>query len=155
MIGLAGGRSDRVRERLAPVRLTLRAEVAAAAPLDPGEEVLVDARIAHGGEWMAHAGWLRVTDRRVIVLVGRWLGRNRIVEIPRGLVRVRPAVYRDPVIRLEASVPVDDDVLAFRSNDLLLAPNRYRLRVHEQTRRTGALRDALLNALPQAPSLLA
>jgi len=149
------GGSDRVRECLAPIRLTLRAEVAAAAPLEPGEAVLVDQRIEHGGEWIAHAGWLRVTDRRVIVLAGRWLGRNRVVEIPRGLVRVRQAVYRDPVIRLEATVPVDDDLLAFRSNDRLLTPNRSRLRVHEQTRRTGELRDALLLALPSAPSRLA
>lgn len=155
MSGIAGSRSDRVRERLAPVRWSLRAEVAAAVPLDPGEEVLVDARIEHGGEWIGHAGWLRVTDRRVIVLAGRWLGRNRVVDIPRGLVRVRPAVYRDPVIRLEASVRVDDDLLAFRANDRILVPNRSRLRVHEQTRRTVALRDELLLALPQAPSTLA
>jgi hypothetical protein len=147
------GRADRVREGLAPVRLSLRAEVDAAAPLDPGEEILVDASIDHGGEWMPHAGWLRVTDRRVIILAGRWLRRNRIVEIPRGLVRVRPAIYRDPVIRLEVSAPVDVDLLAFRTNDWLIG-NRARLPIHEQTRRTTALRDALLQALPAAPSPL-
>jgi hypothetical protein len=145
----------RVRVRAAPVRLSLKAEVAAVAPLEPGEEVLVDQRILHAGDWIAHAGWLRVTDRRVLILAGRWLGRNRVVEIPRGLVRVREAIYRDPVIRLEASVAVDDDLLAFRSNDWVLVPDRGRLRIHEQTRRTGALRDALLLALPQAPSRIA
>ncbi len=144
-----------MRQGLAPVRLSLRAEVAASAPLDPGEEILVDARIVHGGEWISHTGWLRVTDRRVVILAGRWLGRNRFVEIPRGLVRVREATYRDPVIRLEASVPADDDLLAFRSNDRILVPNRSRLRVHEQTLRTAELRDALLLALPSAPSRLA
>jgi hypothetical protein len=147
-----GSGASRVRERRAPVRLSLRAEVAAAAPLDPGEAILVDWRIVHGGEWLPHTGWLRVTDRRVIILAGRWLGRNRVVEIPRGLVRVRPATYRDPVIRLEASVPADDDLLAFRANDRVIVPNRSRLRVHEQTRRTAELRDALLEALPLAPS---
>jgi hypothetical protein len=154
MVASARDRSGRVRECLAPLRLTLRGEVSAAVPLEPGESVLVDWRIQHGGEWLAHTGWLRVTDRRVVVLAGRWLGRNRVVEIPRGLVRVRPAVYRDPVIRLEASVPVDDDLLAFRANDLILVPNRSRLRIHEQTRRTGDLRDALLLVLPQASSRL-
>ena len=140
---------------MAPFRLSLRAEVGAAAPLDPGEEILVDARIVHGGEWISHAGWLRVTDRRVVILAGRWLGRNRVLEIPRGLVRVREATYRDPVIRLEGPPGADDDLLAFRSNDRILVPNRSRLRVHEQTRRTAELRDALLLALPQAPSRLA
>ena len=149
------GRSDRVREVKAPFRLSLRGEVGAAAPLDPGEEILVDARIVHGGEWLSHAGWLRVTDRRVVILAGRWLGRNRVLEIPRGLVRVREATYRDPVIRLEGPAGADDDLLAFRSNDRILVPNRSRLRVHEQTRRTAELRDALLLALPQAPSRLA
>ena len=154
MGGLGRDRFDRVRDRLAPVRLSLRAEVAAAVPLEPGEAVLVDQRIVHGGEWLAHAGWLRVTDRRVIVLAGRWLGRNRVVDIPRGLVRVREATYRDPVIRLEATVPVDDDLLAFRSNDRVIVPNRSRLQIHEQTRRTSELREALLLVLPQAPPRL-
>lgn len=153
--GLGRDGSDRVVVRLAPVRLSLRAEIGAAVALEPGEAVLVDQRILHAGDWIAHAGWLRVTDRRVIVLAGRWLGRNRVVVIPRGLVRVREAIYRDPVIRLEATVPVDDELLAFRANDWVLVPNRSRLRIHEQTRRTGDLRDALLRALPMAPSRIA
>jgi len=65
-----GTGSAMVREHLAPFRLTPWAEIEAVAPLEPGEAVLVDWRISHGGEWLPHAGWLRVTDRRVFILAG-------------------------------------------------------------------------------------
>jgi hypothetical protein len=146
--------SATAREYLAPLRLTPWAEIEAVAPLDPGETVLVDWRISHGGEWIPHAGWLRVTDRRVLILVGRWLGRNRVIELARSSVRVRPGVDGDPVIRLEVAAPVDDDLLAFRSSDLFTVPasRGITLRMRQDTIRTGVLRERLLLALGEAPA---
>ena len=116
------------------------------APLEPGERLLIDQRITRGGEWVPHAGWLRVTDRRVFVLVGRWLGRNEVIEIPGSLVRVRPAPVFDPILRLEVDAHVDDDALAFRAWDWF-PPQTGRgiaLRIRQESIRTTQLRERLL-----------
>ncbi len=135
-----------VRQHRAPFRIRLRDEIAAVAPLEPGEGLLIDQRIMHGGEWVPHAGWLRVTDRRVFVLVGRWLGRNEVIEIPGSLVRVRPAPVFDPVIRLEVNANVDDDALAFRAWDWFPPPTGrgIALRIRQESIRTTRLRERLL-----------
>ena len=91
-------------------------------------------------------GWLRVTDRRVFVLVGRWLGRNEVIEIPSSLVQVRPAPVFDPVIRLEVRAHVDDDVLAFRAWDWFppATGRGIALRIRQESMRTTQLRERLL-----------
>ena len=138
-----------MRHRVAPFRRTLRGEVQAAAPLEPGEQVLVDRQIVRGGAWVPRLGFLRVTDRRVLILVGRWLGRNDVIEIPRSLVRVRSAPVFDPVIRLEVGAPVDDDVLAFRAWDWIPPPTTpgISLRVRHQSVMTTRLRELLVDVL--------
>ena len=129
----------------APSGSGVRAEVDAVAPLEPGEHVLVESRIMRGGEWLPHAGFLRVTDRRVMILVGRWLGRDDVIEVARPLVRVRPALGLDPVIRLEVDAPVDDDLLAFRAWDWFPPGGRAerRARIRQDSIRTTQLREQL------------
>jgi hypothetical protein len=48
-----------VRRHVAPIRFRLHAEAEAAAPLEPGERVLVDWKIVRGGDWLPRLGFLR------------------------------------------------------------------------------------------------
>ncbi len=127
----------------------MRAEVDAVAPLEAGEHVLVESRIVRGGEWLPRAGFLRVTDRRVVILAGRWLGRDDVIEVARPLVRVRPAPVFDPVIRLEVDAPVEDDLLAFRAWDWFppAVGRGIALRIRQDSIRTTQLRERLLLVL--------
>jgi hypothetical protein len=138
-----------VRRHVAPIRLGLRAEIEAAVPLEPGERVLLDWRIVRGGDWLPRLGYLRVTDRRVLVLVGHWLARNDVIELPSSGVHVRPAPVFDPVIRLEVDAPVDDELLAFRAWDWFppAIGRGIALGIRQQSIRTTQLRELLLLVL--------
>jgi hypothetical protein len=111
--------------------------------------VLVDWKVVRGGEWLPRQGFLRVTDRRVLILVGHWLARNEVIELARSVVHVRPAPVFDPVIRLEVDAPVDDELLAFRAWDWFppAIGRSMALRVRQASIRTTQLRELLLLVL--------
>ena len=50
-----------------------------------------EGRIVRGGEWLRRAGFIRVTDRRVLLLLGPVAGRDDVIELPRSL---RPRTAR-------------------------------------------------------------
>jgi len=77
-----------------------------------------------------------------------------VIELARSSVRVRPGVDGDPVIRLEVTAPVDDDLLAFRSSDLFVVPasRGITIKMRQDTIRTGVLRERLVLALGETPA---
>jgi hypothetical protein len=84
----AGSGVDGVRRHKARYGLSLKSALEKTAPLELGETVLLDAGVQHKtGRHSARPGFLRLTDRRLLIYFGAMLSSGRVVEVPRQLIR--------------------------------------------------------------------